>query len=105
MVRTVLSMLVREGCEREFEQAWRRSAERIARHPGNLGQTLSYDVTQRRVFVIASDWESREALQDFERSSDRIALSARLEELRESASKSVQQIIATVKENPERSRT
>lgn len=103
MIRTVLSMLVREGCEREFEQAWRTSAERIARQPGNLGQTLSYDVTQRRVFVIASDWESREALHNFEHSSERIALSARLEQLRESASKSVQEIVATVRHEPERS--
>jgi heme-degrading monooxygenase HmoA len=96
VVRSVLSMLVREGCEREFEQTWRASAERIARFPGNLGQSLSHDENQRRMFVIASEWESREALRAFEGSQERIDLSARLDTLRESASKSVLQIVATI---------
>lgn len=96
MIRTVLSMLVREGCEQEFEQTWRASAERIARYPGNLGQTLSRDEKQPRMFVIASDWASREALQSFEGSEERVALSARLNELRESASKSVLEVIASI---------
>lgn len=96
MVRSVLSMVVREGCERSFEKAWRASAERIAQYPGNLGQTLSKDQNQPRLFVIVSDWESRDALKKFEGSAERIALSATLEELRESASKSVQEVLAAI---------
>lgn len=96
MVRSVLSMLVRAGCEAEFERLWRASAERIARHPGNLGQSLSYDQAQPRRFVIASDWASREALRAFEVSPERIALSGGLDLLRESASKSVLEVVAVV---------
>jgi len=93
MVRTVLSMLVRPGDEGEFEAAWRASAERIARWPGNLGQTLSRDTRQPRQYVIASDWDSVQSLREFETSAERQALSARLDRLRESAAKSVQEVL------------
>jgi quinol monooxygenase YgiN len=96
VVRSVLSMLVRDGCQDEFRRAWHASAQRIARRPGNLGQSLSCDETEPRLFVIASDWESRDALRAFERSPERIALSETLDPLRESATKSVLQVVETV---------
>lgn len=96
MVRSVLSMTVRAGCEGDFERIWRAAAERIARSPGNLGQSLSYDQSEPRRFVIASDWESREALRRFEGSPERVALSGALEPLRESASKSVLDVVVVV---------
>lgn len=96
MIRSVLSMTVRAGCEDEFERVWRESAERIARHPGNLGQSLSCDQDHPRRFVIASDWQSREALRRFEDSPERVALSGALGPLRDSASKSVLEVVAVV---------
>jgi quinol monooxygenase YgiN len=89
-------MLVRAGCEEQFERVWRAAAERIARYPGNLGQSLSYDHAQPRRFVIASDWTSRETLGAFEGSPERVALSSALDPLRESASKSVLEVVAVV---------
>jgi heme-degrading monooxygenase HmoA len=101
VIRTVLSMVVREGHEQEFTAAWRAAAERIARCPGNLGQSLARDEGQQRLFVIASEWDSREALREFERSPERVALSARLDPLRESASKAVQEVVVAVAAEPE----
>jgi quinol monooxygenase YgiN len=97
MVRTVLTMLVRPGHEREFERIWQSFAERIAQQPGNVGQTLMSDQGQPRSYVIASDWFSGEALRSFETSELRQALSGALDPLRESASKAVLDVVVTVK--------
>ena len=54
-VRTVLRMRTREGCEAEFEAAWRRAAAEISRVPGNLRQELGRDVDDPRTFLITAD--------------------------------------------------
>jgi heme-degrading monooxygenase HmoA len=92
MVRAVLTMLVRKGCERSFEEAWRKAM--MAPLPGSLGQAMTCDAQQRRLYVITGDWESRDALKAFEKSAGRRAMSAAFEPLRESASKQVLEIIA-----------
>jgi len=96
VIRSVLTMQVREGCEEEFREAWRSYAERIAHHRGNRGQTFAAQVGQIRTYVITGDWADRESLAAFESSADRQALSARLDPLRESAGKSVLDVIVTV---------
>jgi quinol monooxygenase YgiN len=90
-------MLVREGCEPEFEHAWRASAEHIALLPGNLDQVLMTDESQPRLYVIASDWESRGALRSFEGSVNLLQLSATLDPLREFASKDVLNVLHNIK--------
>jgi heme-degrading monooxygenase HmoA len=100
MIRTVLSMVVRAGCEPEFEQTWSAAAAAISGQPGNLSQTLSRDAGERRRYVITSDWASAEALRSFESSAPRRALSAALESLRETASKNVLDVIATIPGHP-----
>lgn len=95
MVRAVLTMLVREGCEAAFEDIWRR-AMRDAQPRGSLGQALTSDPELRRKYIITGDWESREALRAFEGSAERRGMSAAFEPLRESASKQVLEIIARV---------
>ncbi|PRX06372.1 UNVERIFIED_ORG: quinol monooxygenase YgiN [Actinomadura viridilutea] len=92
MVRAVLTMLVREGCEAAFEDIWRRTMKE-AQPRGSLGQALTCDPRQRRRYIITGDWESREALQAFEQSPERRSMSAAFEPLRESASKQVLEII------------
>jgi heme-degrading monooxygenase HmoA len=92
MVRAVLTMLVREGCEHNFEEIWRKAME--APLEGSLGQVMMCDSKQRRLYVITGDWESREALKAFEESAGRRAMSASFEPLRESASKQVLEIIS-----------
>lgn len=93
MVRAVLTMLVREGCESSFEAIW-RSAMREGPFPGSLGQAMTCDSRQRRLYVITGDWKSRSDLEAFEKSPGRRAMSAAFEPLRESASKQVLEIIA-----------
>ncbi|WP_131736988.1 antibiotic biosynthesis monooxygenase [Actinomadura roseirufa] len=92
MVRAVLTMLVREGCESSFEEIWRKAMKAPPR--GSLGQAMMCDEKQRRLYVITGDWESRDALEAFEGSAGRQAMSAAFEPLRESASKQVLELIA-----------
>jgi quinol monooxygenase YgiN len=96
MIRSVLSMTVREGDTEEFVRVWRPFADQVAEQPGSLGQTLAVDATQPRRFVINSDWQTAEALRAFETGPVRQALSAALEPLRESASKSVLDVIVQI---------
>ena len=95
-VRTLLRMRTREGCEAEFEQAWRRAAEEISRVPGNLRQELLRDVDDPRTFLITADWADRTAVDGFGRSSAREALTAALRDLREDASRSTFEALAVV---------
>jgi heme-degrading monooxygenase HmoA len=92
MVRAVLTMLVREGCERDFEDIW-KTAMAGDQPPGSIGQALTCDPRERRRYIITGDWESRDALRAFESSPERRAMSAAFEPLRESASKQVLDII------------
>jgi heme-degrading monooxygenase HmoA len=96
VVRTLLRMRTREGCEAEFEQAWRRAAEEISRVPGNLRQELLRDADDPRTFLITADWADRAAVDGFGRSSAREALTAALRELREDASRSTYEALAVV---------
>lgn len=93
MVRAVLTMLVREGCESSFEDIW-RSAMREGPFPGSLSQTMMCDAKQRRLYVLTGDWQTRGDLEVFEGSPVRRSMSAAFEPLRESASKQVLEIIA-----------
>lgn len=96
MVRTVLSMVVWPGAEREFEEVWATAAHAISDFPGNLSQTLMRDADEHRRYVIFSDWESADALHAFEVSDRRRALSTALEALRESARKNVLDAVTTI---------
>jgi heme-degrading monooxygenase HmoA len=89
MVRTVLKMRVREGCEQSFEEVWAQAAPEISRYPGHLGQFLMREQDEPRTYVIMADWESARHLDDFEHSPVRQALSAKLTPLREFAQKTV----------------
>lgn len=94
--RTILRMQVREGREAEFETAWRTAADEISRVPGNLRQELSRDLDDPRAFLIVSDWVDRAAADGFGRSAARESLTAALRDLRDDASSSAFQVLATV---------
>jgi quinol monooxygenase YgiN len=96
VIRSELTMQVRAGCEGEFRAVWRSYAARIAAHRGSRGQSLATQVGAERTWVITGDWADRQALAAFESSTDRQELSARLDLLRESASKRVFDIEITV---------
>jgi heme-degrading monooxygenase HmoA len=100
LVKTVLSMVVRPGCEPVFESAWATLAPSISCYPGNLGQALMRDAQERRRYVIVSDWSSFEALRAFETSDERRRLSTALDPLRESADKNVFDVIADIVGGP-----
>jgi heme-degrading monooxygenase HmoA len=95
-VRTMLRMRTREGCEADFEAAWRRAAAEIARVPGNLRQELVRDADDPRTFVITSDWTDRAAVDAFGRSSAREVLTEALRDLREDADRSTYAVLAVV---------
>jgi 2-polyprenyl-6-methoxyphenol hydroxylase-like FAD-dependent oxidoreductase/heme-degrading monooxygenase HmoA len=92
-VRTLLRMRVREGCEQEFEDAWREAAAHIARVPGNLRQELMRDAADPRTFLIVSDWADKSAVDAFGRSSARETLTAALRDLREDADRSTFEVL------------
>ncbi len=95
-VRAILRMRVREGCEAEFENAWRQAAAEISRVPGNLRQELSRDTAETRDFVITSEWTDKEALELFGRSAARDRLTSALRDLRESADRSTFEVLHVV---------
>lgn len=96
MIRTVLDMVVRAGCAEAFERTWRDAAAVAAGYPGAVAQTMLRDPTDPLRYTITADWDSRESLSTYQRSADREALSAALERLRESASKSLLDVVAHV---------
>ena len=95
-VRTLLRMRVREGCEEQFEQAWRTAAVQIAEEPGNIRQELMRDAGDPRTFLITADWADRAAVDAFGRSSSRETLTAALRELREDASRNTYEVLDTI---------
>jgi heme-degrading monooxygenase HmoA len=95
-VRTILRMRTREGCEAEFEAAWRRAAAEISRVPGNRQQELIRDADDPRTFLITSDWTDRAAVDAFGRSSARDSLTAALRDLREDAARNTYEVLATI---------
>lgn len=99
MLRTVLEMTVRAGCEEEFRAVWRETARSTARRPGSVAQTLLRDPRSPRNHVIMADWADREALDTFRASPERRELSSRLDEFRDSAA---QRVLETVEHIPAR---
>ena len=95
-VRTILRMRTREGCEAEFEAAWRRAAAEIACVPGNRQQELIRDADDPRTFLITSDWTDRAAVDAFGRSSARDSLTAALRDLREDAARNTYEVLAVI---------
>ena len=95
-VRTILRMRTREGCEAQFEAAWRRAAAEISRVPGNLQQELVRDADDPRTFLITSDWTDRAAVDGFGRSTARETLTEALRDLREDAARNTYEVLAVV---------
>ena len=95
-VRTILRMRTREGCEAQFEEAWRAAAVQIAGQPGNIRQELMRDAGDPRTFLITADWADKAAVDGFGRSSARETLTAALRELREDASRDTYEVLATI---------
>lgn len=100
MIRTVLDMKVREGCAEAFERTWRDAAEVAGGYPGSLGQTMLRSPEDPLRYTITADWVSVESLTAYQLSESRKALSATLDQLRESATKSLLHIVAHVARAP-----
>ncbi len=96
MIRTVLEMVVREGCEPDFERAWQAAAAVASRYPGAGPQTMLRDPEAPSHYTITADWETREHLAAYQQSPDRQALSAVLEQLRTSATRTLREVVAHV---------
>jgi heme-degrading monooxygenase HmoA len=93
MVRASLYMKVKAGRGGDFESVWREIAEEVRKAPGNLRQALSRDPDDPDSFVVTSDWDSREAFHEFERSPEQDDLTAPLRDLRESAHMTVHELV------------
>jgi heme-degrading monooxygenase HmoA len=96
MVRATLYMTVTEGRGDDFVAVWRKIADEVANVPGNCRQTLHRDPDDHDSFVITSDWVSREAFTEFERSSSQDELTRPLRELRRAARMTVHELIVEV---------
>jgi heme-degrading monooxygenase HmoA len=96
MVRATLHMKVKEGRGDDFERAWLAIAEEVRRAPGNVRQALSRDFEDRDSFIVTSDWSSREAFGQFERSPEQDELTAPLRELRASAHMTVHELVTHI---------
>ena len=96
MVRATLHLKVKEGHEAEFEAAWRRIAEEVKKHPGNLRQALARDIEDTRSYVVTTDWVSRDAFSRFEKSPEQDDLTAPMRDLRESGRMVVHDLLVHV---------
>ncbi len=96
MIRAMLTMKVKEGRERDFEQAWAAVAAYTRHMPGNIRQALLCDLQDPSLFIITSDWESREAFGRFERSTEQDDMTAPLRALRESAKMTIYHLVTHV---------
>lgn len=61
-----------------FVAVWRRMADRAARAPGNLAQSLNRHAVEPTRWFIVSEWASDEAFAAFSASPDHAALAADL---------------------------
>jgi heme-degrading monooxygenase HmoA len=96
VLRATLHMRVKEGRERDFEDAWRTIAEEVRRAPGSIRQALLRDPEDQRNFVVTSDWENRDAFTRFERSPEQDNLTAPLRDFRESGQMTVHELLVHV---------
>ncbi|MFE5584800.1 putative quinol monooxygenase [Kitasatospora sp. NPDC056531] len=96
MLRTVLRMTVRTGCAEEFRAAWLDSARSTAELPGSVAQTLLRDPRSPHDHVIMADWADHASLEAFQNSPARQRLSACLDRFRESAEKTVFDVVEHV---------
>jgi heme-degrading monooxygenase HmoA len=96
MVRATLYMKVKDGRGADFEFAWRVIAKEVQTAPGNLRQALARDPEDTDSFVVTSDWISREAFGEFERSPEQDELTAPLRELRASARMTVLELVIDI---------
>jgi len=94
MIRAVLSMVVREGAEAEFEREWLAAAAITRNEPGAIRQTMLRDPGTPRHYTICADWAAPLHLSAYQQGPHRRALSAALEPLRESASRSLLEVVA-----------
>ncbi|WDZ87272.1 putative quinol monooxygenase [Micromonospora cathayae] len=101
MIRTMVWMRTREGCEQLFEAEWLAAAEKIRTLDGCLCQELIRDADDPRSYLIVSDWTDRERLDAFGRSEYRDHLMRVIQELRESAQRNTYQVLRTVRGEPE----
>jgi heme-degrading monooxygenase HmoA len=95
-VRTTLTITVKPGSEDDFEDVWRKIADVVKHERGNLRQALSRDPQDARVFVVTSDWDSRETFSAFEKSPEQDDLTAPIRELRESARMTVHDLLIQI---------
>jgi heme-degrading monooxygenase HmoA len=89
-------MKVKDGRGDDFERVWRQIAEVVRTAPGNLRQALTRDPEDPDSFVITSDWTSRDAFGEFERSPEQDELTAPLRDLRASARMSVHELVVNI---------
>lgn len=95
-VRTFMRMRTLEGCEEEFVDAWRRSAQEISHVPGCLQQDLLADADDPRTYLVVAEWAGRSALDAFGRSEYRDQLTATLRGVRESCERSTYRVLTTI---------
>jgi heme-degrading monooxygenase HmoA len=96
MIRATLHLKIRPGRELEFRRAWKDVAAEVSRLPGSLRQSLTRSERDPSTFTITSDWADEDSFRAFERSAEQDALTARIRALRESASMTVDDLVAHV---------
>ncbi|MFE9689228.1 FAD-dependent oxidoreductase [Micromonospora sp. NPDC005806] len=65
MIRTMLRIRARPGCEPAVEAAWRVVAEQARGAAGSLGQDLLLDAADPRTFVLVTEWTDEAAWRDY----------------------------------------
>ena len=86
--------------EAEFEAAWLLIADQARHTPGNLSQSLLRSYEDPNIFLVVSDWETRDSFDEFEQSDAQAALTAPLRVLRVSARRDVHELRHRVEASP-----
>jgi heme-degrading monooxygenase HmoA len=91
--RVQLTMHIRPGLEKEFEQTWLGIGGAVTSHPANLGQWLSRSAEEDGTYVIVSDWVDEPRFRAFERSERHLEHRQRLHPLRASGSMTTMNVL------------
>ncbi|MFI6847832.1 antibiotic biosynthesis monooxygenase [Kitasatospora sp. NBC_00085] len=95
--RVMLRMEIWPEAETAFVEEWHRGTEAVTGHPANLGQWLSKDSHQDRVYWIVSDWLDEPRFREFEESQAHLEHRARLYPYRSGASFHTMEVVSHIR--------
>jgi heme-degrading monooxygenase HmoA len=91
--RVMLTMNIKPGMERDFEETWYKVGHAITEHPANIRQWLWRDEERAGVYYVISDWIHEPGFREFERSEQHLDHRTKLHPFRASATMATMSVV------------